>query len=83
MLSELLVCQAGAIVFLDEADAVAYDCATLFHEDGRLGGIYHLKAAHRIYFVSATFSELAKEVIETLLCKSSDNIPTVVPPSAV
>ena len=42
-----------------------------------------MKAAHRIYFVSATFSEVAKEVIETSLCKSSDTVPTIIPPSPV
>ena len=68
---------------MDEADAVANDCATLFHDDGRLGGVYHLRAAHRIYFVSATFSEVAKQVIETLLCKPTDDVPTIEPPSPV
>ena len=42
-----------------------------------------MRAAHRIYFVSATFSEVAKQVIETLLCKPTDDVPTIEPPSPV
>ena len=42
-----------------------------------------MRLAYKIYFVSATFSEYAKEVLGELLCKGFDSIPVIAPPNPI
>ena len=82
-MDEIPVKLDGAIVFMDEADACAFDETVKFNSEGNLAGLFYLQNAARIYFVSATFSEYAKELLGELLCKGFDNIPVIAPPNPI